>query len=48
VLIVRARDRDVAGEAPEQEFTDLAGAPVQLLALEADVRLSICCGSWLA
>ena len=39
---------DIAVQPPDQQFPDLARAPVRLLGLEADNQASIWSGSWLA
>jgi hypothetical protein len=42
------RYSDIAVEPPDQELANLARAPVRLSAFRRTIRLSTCCGSWLA
>lgn len=39
------RNPDIAIEPPDQQFADLARAPVRFLGFEATIRPSICSGS---
>jgi hypothetical protein len=42
------RNAEVLIQPPNQQFSDLASAPIGLLALQATMSRSICPGSWLA